>query len=150
MYRYRSGSSSLAGTLISLIVFAAILVILYYLFRMFYWLAALAMPVLLIATLLINYRVVTRFFLMLWSLIKVRPVLGVLASVFTVLLFPVVVVILFVQALFLRKVARVQQRAEEKRYGEWAEFEVIEEHEPQKNAIQKKENIRLFNDDRYV
>lgn len=150
MYRVRSGSFPLAGTIISLLVFAAVLVILYYLFKMFYWLAALAMPVLLIATLIINYRVISRFFLMLWSLIKSRPVLGILAAIFSVLLSPIVVVILFVQALFLRKVARVQQRMEEKKYGEWADFEIIEEDNTLKNATKKKETIRLLNDDRYV
>lgn len=145
MYRYRTGRSSLAGTIFFLLIFAAILVAMYYLFRMFYWLAALAMPVLLIATLIINYRVITNFFKMIWALLKSRPILGMVAVVFTALLMPLVVVILFVQALFLRKVAKAQQKADVRRHGEWANYEVIDEQQEHTNVIGTTENADFAN-----
>jgi hypothetical protein len=143
MYRVRTQSFSLAGTIVSLLVFAAVLVILYYLFKMFYWLAALAMPVLLIATLLINYRVITRFFLMLWSLIKSRPVLGVLAAIFLFYCPGGCSYFICSGIVFKKSCPCAAAYGKKKIYGEWADFEIIEDDISSK-MLSKRKKLSAF------
>lgn len=101
------------------------------LFALLWW----AAPVLFLLTLLIDWRVVAEAGKSLFSLIRMRPLAGILTAVLAVVAFPVVVFFLFLSALGRRRAAppqggpaatrppQTQAPAEE---GEFIDFEELD------------------------
>jgi hypothetical protein len=88
--------------LVGLIMLVATLVILYFLVKGLYSLATAILPVLIIATLIIDYKVYLDFGRSLVKLIRNNLVWGLLASTATFFLFPFVALFLFGKALLFR------------------------------------------------
>jgi hypothetical protein len=87
------------------------LIALYYIAKGVFWLLTWLSPVLLVATLVIDYQVVVDYLKMLWNMILRTPIMGILAAILSVLGFPIVVVFLFGRAWFgyyIRKKQREQ------------------------------------------
>lgn len=104
----RSGGSPFGGIL-SLVLLVLFFVGMYYLvtgfFKLLYWLT----PVIVIATLVINYRVYIDHAKWLWETLKQRPVLGVLGILFSVFAFPVLAAWLLMKALAKRKIDKMRE-----------------------------------------
>lgn len=76
------------------------LIALFYIAKGVFWVLTWVSPVLLIATLVIDYQVVINYLKMLWGMIIRTPIKGVLAAALSVLGFPVVILFLFGRAWF--------------------------------------------------
>ena len=94
-------------------MFAGILILIFYFLKGFsmllYWVA----PVLLIATLIINYRVVADYALSIFDTLQNNLLLGILKVVFTVFCYPFVIGWLFVKALFYKKMDTIKKQFEQ-------------------------------------
>lgn len=87
------------------------LIALYYIAKGVFWVLTWVSPVLLIATLVIDHRVVLDYLKMLWNMIIRNPIMGILSAALSILGFPVVMLFLFGRAWFgyyLRKKQREQ------------------------------------------
>lgn len=76
------------------------LIALYYIAKGVFWVLTWVSPVLLIATLVIDYQVVLDYLKMLWNMILRTPIMGILAAALSVFGFPVVILFLFGRAWF--------------------------------------------------
>jgi predicted membrane protein len=118
--QFRTSSNSSVGgsnpfnSLISLLIFGGVLLLLYVLvkglFTMLYWVA----PVLLIVTLIINYRVVRDYAASIVTSLQTDILMGMVKVLFTVLCYPLVIGWLFAKALIYRKVNTLQQDLQKK------------------------------------
>ncbi|MFZ4544405.1 MAG: hypothetical protein ACOYOA_10175 [Saprospiraceae bacterium] len=95
-----SGYSFRSGGIPGLIMTILGLVALYYIAKGAFWLLTWLSPVLLIATLVLDYQVVINFLKMMWALILRNPVLGILSSILSIFGFPIVIFFLFGRAWF--------------------------------------------------
>ncbi len=84
----------------------ALLVVLYYLFKGIFWVLSWVAPVLLVATLIINYKVVLNYIQFVLGLFRTNILLGLLLSIFTFVGFPIVAAGLFFVAVSQRKVLK--------------------------------------------
>ncbi len=97
------------GSLFSLLIFVGILVLLFFMVTSFVKLLYLVAPVLLIATLLINYRIVADYVLGVVDTFKTDVLFGVAKVAFSVLCYPFVIGWLFAKAMFFRSVTKLQK-----------------------------------------
>lgn len=139
-----------------MLVLALLVVAIYFFVRGLYWLASILMPVLLIATLIINYRVVWDYIKMLTQTVRRDPFMGILFIVMTFLLSPFVVLFLFSKALLHRKadaVIREQQAADVRNNGEYIDFVEItkKDTEPpiELPPIRERETLRPKDENKY-
>jgi len=97
--RFEISTNTVFGLVIAVFALIGLFWIARSIFRILIW----AAPVLLILTLIINYRVVTRYLEQVWNLLKNHTIIGVGAVVLTILGFPIVVAYLFFKAWMSRK-----------------------------------------------
>ncbi|MFT5167099.1 MAG: hypothetical protein ACI8P3_002336 [Saprospiraceae bacterium] len=102
-----------------------------------YWLATgifkiltVAAPFLLVAALLIDYRVVVNYGKWLWNLLRKNPLMGIGGILLTFFGFPIISGFLLGKALLYRKVNKIKEEFDTKQNGEFAEFEELDD-EPQ-------------------
>ena len=119
---YHFRSSGLAGVIITALVMIGLFYIAKGIFTLLYWVS----PVLLIATLLLDYRVVVRYFKMLWSLLLRNPLLGVLTALLTFFAYPVVIFFLFGRAWFGYSVRKAQGNRTNHQKNQYAEQQTDE------------------------
>ena len=114
------------NSIIGIAIFVFILVALYFLaravFRLLYFIA----PVLLIITLIIDYKVVVNYGKWIIRMLKENTVVGVIALLITVFAFPVVSAFLFGKAMLGRQIGKMERTIREKRKGEYVEYEELE------------------------
>ncbi len=118
--------------LMAIVILGIILLVFYLLVKGLFTIASWLMPFLLIATLIINYKVVLDYITFLGQLLKNNPIMGVLGILMTFMLSPFVVAFLFAKALLYRKADQYFRKAEEaktQRDGEYVDFEEIVEKE---------------------
>lgn len=113
----------------SLIVMAVVMILIFVVARAFLKLLYFAAPFLIIATAIINYKVILGYFKNIGKLFKRSPALGIGAGVLSAVFYPVVTAFLFVQALLYRKVDKIQKEQEEPKIGEYIGYEEIQSHE---------------------
>ena len=108
---FRSGgnSNNPFGSMMSLLIFVGILALLFFLVTGFVKLLYLVAPFLLIATLLINYRVVADYVKGVFDTFRTNVLLGVVKVVFSVMCYPFVIGWLFAKAMFYRKVSSLKK-----------------------------------------
>lgn len=129
MFRYRrdfepSPGNALLGILVLVMGFVALYFIASSIFRLLSWLA----PVLLIITLIVDYKVVVNYFKWLWNTLQDNTLLGVGVLLLTIFGYPVVAGYLLMRALLSRQVRKMRKEQEgpaEKRIGEYIEYEEI-------------------------
>ena len=132
---FRSGgnSNNPFGSIMSLLIFVGILALLFFLVTGFVKLLYLVAPVLLIATMLINYRVVADYVTGVFDTFRTDVLFGIVKVVFSFLCYPFVIGWLFAKAMFYRKVNSLkkdmaQQRGhknEAQNNTQYAEYEEI-------------------------
>jgi hypothetical protein len=97
------------NSLISLVVLIGVMVLLFFVVKGFFSLLYLIAPILLVITLVINYKVVAEYMVSLFETFKTDVLMGMVKVAFTFLCYPLVIGWLFVKALLYRKVAKLQQ-----------------------------------------
>ena len=111
----------------SIIIMIVVMIGIYYIATGIFSFLAFIAPALLIGALIINYKVVTGYGKTLINLLRKNPLMGVLGVLLTVFAFPLVAAFLFGKALLTRKVKQLQQEAEKQRYGEFVDYEEVED-----------------------
>jgi hypothetical protein len=101
------------GSIFSLLIFVGILALLFFMVSGFVKLLYFVAPVLLIATLLINYRIVADYALGVVETFKTNILFGVVKVLFSVACYPFVIGWLFAKAMFFRSVTKLQKNMEQ-------------------------------------
>lgn len=121
---------SSSNLLVTFFMIVAFFVVFYYAFKAFAWLAGLLMPIIIIATLIIDYKVVIDYFKWLGKLVKDNPVIGIVAIILSFLGSAFVSVFLLSKAIFKKKMKQIteqrfpnQQQTQE---GEFVDFEEVD------------------------
>ncbi len=117
--------NSIVGIVLMIVFLIGMFYVAQFVFRILYFLA----PFMLIATLIINYRVVTGYLQWVLALVKRNPVMGIGAGILTVLGFPIISAFLLVKALMLKKVDQAQEQARIRREGELIDYEEVDSEE---------------------
>lgn len=143
----QNGGRSPFGGFAGLISLALFMMVAYVLFKGIFWILNLVAPVLLIATLVIDYTVVTNFVKFLIKLTKDNPFFGIVALVLSLVAYPFTAGFLFFRAMMRRTLKKSQQPKQEKFAdyeevndlddGGFADYEVIESLELPEVEVQK-------------
>jgi len=114
------------GPIIALVLF---FVLLYFVAKGVFTILSWVAPILLLATLVIDYKVVVDYFKFIGKLLKDNVLLGLAAIVLTIVGFPVVSGFLFFKAMARRAINSKMEEVQKKREGEFVEYEEIEDSE---------------------
>ncbi|HMO37998.1 MAG TPA: hypothetical protein PKC76_01695 [Saprospiraceae bacterium] len=130
---YRSNpNGSPFNSIVSIIFMVVFLVALYilarFVFKVLYYLS----PLMLIATLIIDYKVLVNYVQWLVNLTRRNAVFGIGAIVLSLVFFPVVSALLLGRALFKRQVRKAQEAQRGVQEGDYVDFEEIPEEKPLK------------------
>ncbi|MBK8705220.1 MAG: hypothetical protein IPN33_17730 [Saprospiraceae bacterium] len=117
--------NSIVGIVLMIVFLIGMFYVAQFVFRILYFLA----PFMLIATLIINYRVVTGYLQWVLALVKRNPVMGIGAGILTVLGFPIISAFLLAKAIMLKKVDKAQEKARIRREGELIDYEEVDSEE---------------------
>ena len=101
------------GSIINLLIFFAVLVGMYFFIGGVFKLLYLVAPVLLIATLVINYRIVADYAIDVFETFRTDILWGAVKVAFTVLCYPLVIGWLFAKSLIYRKVDKLKKDFEQ-------------------------------------
>ena len=118
--------SSIFSILTMVLIFVALFFVAQGIFNILAWLA----PILLIATVLIDYKVILNYGKWLLNLLRKDVLMGIGGVLLTVFGFPIIAGFLFGKALLYRKAKKMNQAYEEQHEGEFLEYEEIQEEEP--------------------
>ncbi len=121
-----------SGNFVNAVVGLAFVVILmmamFWVAKSIFRVLAFVAPALLIATLIINYRVVVNYGKWLWRLLRHQLPMGIAMVLLTVIGFPVVSFVLLGKALFLRKLEKLSQGHGDYRADtRYVEYEIVED-----------------------
>lgn len=97
------------SSIINLLIFFGVLVLLYFFVGGLFKLLYLAAPFLLVATLVMNYRIVADYAIDIFETFRTDVLWGAVKVAFTVLCYPFVIGWLFAKALIYRKVGKMKQ-----------------------------------------
>ncbi len=111
--------SGLVGIVIGILFFIAMFWFVQIVFRILWFL----LPVILIATAIIDYTVITGYLSWIGKLFQRNAIAGIAMTVLTFIGAPVIGLVLLGRALFRKKVKEVQAEAERQREGEYVEYE---------------------------
>jgi len=125
MNKEKNSVNPLAGFIALIFIVFMIWLVFNFVKGLFSILSLLAIPLFVLA-LVFNYRVVGDYFKFIFNLIKKDPAKGALASIGTVIGYPVVAAWLFFKAFATRKFAR---KNKEKKPGEFIGYEEVEDDE---------------------
>lgn len=107
-YNFNLGQNPF-NSLLSLVVLIAVMAILFFVVKGFisilYWVA----PILLIVTLILNYKIVANYVISLFETFKTDILMGMVKVAFTILCYPLVIGWLFAKVLLYRKVDKMKQ-----------------------------------------
>lgn len=113
--------NGIIGFLVLIAFIAGIFFIAKGLFKLLY----IAAPVLIILALLINYRTVVNFFKWLFGLFKRSILTGIIASILTIIGYPIVCGLLFGKSILDRKIRKLQEAHRAAREGELVDYEEV-------------------------
>ncbi len=114
--------------IVSIVIAIGVLVALFFMARVVYWALAWIAPVLLVLTLIINYRTVLNFGKWLWQLLTRSPLMGILAIILIVIGFPVVAAFLFGKSFIDRRMRQYME--EQGMIDEYVEYEEVPDDDP--------------------
>ena len=114
--------SAIIGIVMLVLLLAALFYLARFVFTILYYLS----PLLIIAALIVNYKVVLGYVQGLIKLVRRNPLGGIGAIVLSILAFPLVAVFLLGKALVKKRIEEAQSEAQRAREGEYADFEELE------------------------
>ena len=129
-FEYRSGGSGNNNgwqAIVGILTLALFFVGMYYVARGVTWLLTLVAPVLLIAPLIIDYKVVTGYLSWVGGLFKRNVLWGIGAGLLTVFGFAFVSAFLFGKAMLKRKARQMREDVDRQRRGEFIEYEEVKD-----------------------
>jgi len=115
--------SAILGVLFLMVGIFALLWVAKSIFTILAWIA----PLLLIATLIIDYRTVLNYGKWILNKLNENFLTGIIYSLLTIFGFPVVSLFLFGKALLSRKIRSIEQNIHEEQEGQYADFEIVDE-----------------------
>ena len=136
---YKTRSNGPFGSIIALVMFVLFFVALYYVASFVFSLLWYVAPVLIIATLVMDHKIVTDYIEWIWNKIKVNPIFGISMVALTVFCFPIVAGYLFSKLLVKRKITKMTQAFEQRKEGEFVEYEEVESEPIQPVELPKAE-----------
>jgi len=110
------------SVLLGIMVLAGLYFLARFIFRILYFLS----PLIIIATLIIDHKVVINYGKWIISLFKQNIVFGIGATLLTIFGFPVVSTFLLGRALFNKRVKQAEQAFEQQTHGELVDFEELD------------------------
>ncbi len=137
--------SSITGIVLVVLFLVALYFIARAIFTILYYLS----PIMIIAALILDYRVVLGYGKWLIGLLKENPLLGVGAVVLSVLGFPVLSAFLLGKALFKNQVKKAQEGARQAREGDYIEYEELDNEPLELPRAEKAEKKQERQDNRY-
>lgn len=123
---YRKTSGFRFDGITGVLILVAFLVAMYFIVKGMLIVLAIAAPLMLIATLIIDRSVVINYIKWIGSTLKSNPLLGIGAILFTVFGYMLVFPFLFGKALLKKKFKQAQQQYENRTQGELVDFEEID------------------------
>ncbi|MCO6477537.1 MAG: hypothetical protein J5I94_12980 [Phaeodactylibacter sp.] len=130
------------NSIIGVILIVLFLVTLYFIARAIFTILYYLSPIMIVAALIIDHRVVLGYVKWLIGLLRDNLLLGLGATILSVLGFPVLSAFLLGKALFKRQVKKARQEAEEAREGEYIEYEELNSEELELPRLEKEERKR--------
>ena len=118
------GSGGPFGFLGPLIILAIFFTILFFVARGVFWLLSWVAPVLLLITLIIDYKIVTNFLKFVWKLLQENPLMGIVALLLIFFGYPVIAGFLFFKAVTKRSLQKAVNRMEKER-NTYTEYEEV-------------------------
>ena len=120
------GNGGMFNTIVGIVMLFGVLLGIYYItswiFQLLYYLS----PVVLVATLVIDHKVVVNFVKWLVSLTRKNAIMGLGAIVISAVAFPVTALLLLGRAFLRRKAKQVEQNYREVHEGELVDFEELD------------------------
>ncbi len=113
---------AIVGLLLLAVFIVSMFILARFIFRILAWLS----PFLLILALILDYRTVTGYFKWVWEQVRAKPVVGVLAILFSVLGFPLLATFLAGKAFLMRSVRQAKAEHERQQEGEYVEYETLD------------------------
>ena len=117
------------------------LVAIFFIARFAFNLIYMVAPLILIATLIIDYKVVVDFGKWMLKLFKMNPLYGIGASILTFFIYPIVAFFLLGKALLKKKIKAVTQELDKKVNGEFTEYEEVEEVIVEEEIVPQEEKL---------
>jgi len=136
------------GLVILFLFFLGFFYLTRFIFTLLYYLS----PILFIATLIIDYKVVVSYFKWIVGLLKRNVVMGVVARIISVVGFPVVLALLLGRALLGKRIKKAKENFEQQRRGTYTDYEELESRRtnielPEVKPKEKRNNYdELFED----
>ncbi len=127
----------------ALITFILIIVGIYYLIKGVYFVLGIIAPALLIATLIIDFKVVTGYLKFLLDTLKKNPILGIIFILMTVIGSPFVAGYLFAKAMMKRSLKKYTQPLTQEQHDQYTEYEEVVDDESFLELPKEKEAIRV-------
>ena len=118
------GSGGPFGFLGPLIILAIFFTILFFVARGVFWLLSWVAPVLLLITLIIDYKIVTNFLKFVWKLLQENPLMGIVALLLIFFGYPVIAGFLFFKAVTKRSLQKAVNKMEKER-NTYTEYEEV-------------------------
>ena len=129
---------------IAILVVAFIAV--FFVARGIFWLLNLVAPILLIAAVIIDYKVLINYVKWLVDLTKRNLLIGLAAIVLSIVGYPIVFAFLLGRALMNRKIKEVEKQEQVHREGELVEYEELELEDPPPAEVPKDEPASNYDD----
>jgi uncharacterized membrane protein len=123
---FNNNSSNPFSSIFSIIMIILVMLGLFYLARFIFTILYYLSPIMLIAALVIDHKVVTGYAQWIVGLFKKNPIMGIGSVLLTAIGFPVVTTFLLGKALFKKRVKAAKEEAEKARKGEFIEFEELD------------------------
>lgn len=130
------------NSIIGIILIVLFLVALYFIARAIFTILYYLSPIMIVAALVIDYRVVLGYGKWLIGLLRDNLLLGLGATILSVLGFPVLAAFLLGKALFKQQVRKAREEAQEAREGDYIEYEELDSEELELPRIEKEERRR--------
>jgi hypothetical protein len=136
---FSSNSSNPFNSIFSILMVILVMLGLFYIARFIFTILYYLSPIMLIAALIIDHKVVTGYGKWVVSLFKKNPIMGVGSVLLTVIGFPIVSAFLLGRALFRKRVRQAQEEVEIRREGQFIEYEELDSEPLELPEIQKEE-----------
>ncbi|MCB0621616.1 MAG: hypothetical protein KDC43_23620 [Saprospiraceae bacterium] len=149
--QYRQEYSFKGNTLTTILVFVLVFAGIYFVAKGVFWFLSLLAPVLLIAALIIDYRVALNYGKWLIQLTRNNLLAGLGAILLSVLGYPIVFALLLGKALFNRKLRQLKQDEQLRREGELIDFEEVDsrQHRVELPPLREREAEKEKGDSEY-
>lgn len=135
--------SSVMGILIMVLVLVGI----FYVAKGVFWLLSQVAVFLLVASLIIHYKTAVNYLKWVWSMWQKNWMHGLGLTLLSALLYPILFAHLFFKSMLDRKVATLQEAAEQQHASEYVDFEELESNINARK--EKKKSIEVVSEDRY-